>query len=664
MKKSTFHIMLLIVLLLLGCGSPRKIDVIRSEEIGATLAISGAEKAEERRIIASKRDSIMVHDDERGELYVMHAVADEESGEMVASDVLDAAVVTAYFRNVAERHGKIDIRFDVIVPKSMQDTKWQLRFFPDMFIMQDSVRLETVIITGAGYRKAQLRGYEQYDRFLRTIISDTTKFIDLRNLELFIKRNIPEVYKYKNDTTFVTDEVFHSYYGVTEQQAIEHYTNIFARRMNDRRRERRDKMYARYVKVPIVTEGIRLDTVIQALDGDFIYQYTQVVNTRPGLRKIDIVLSGDIYESDHKLYSMAPTPPLSFYVSSLSSFTDNTERYLTRVVERRAAANTSCYVDFAIGKFQVDPSLGNNARELGRIRGNIFELMNNRTFDLDSIVISASASPDGKESSNRLLAQKRAASVAEYMDGNIRQYRDSVRRALEDDYTIYVADDGTETVGRAVADALPPIRFLSRSNGENWSMLSYLVDRDTVMSEASKRNYIDCLEISNLDERERRMQSSSYYNYMKQNLYPRLRTVRFDFYLHRKGMIRDTIHTTELDTTYMKGVEALKNRDYKTALEYLRDYQDFNTAIAYVSLDYNASAMAILQELERTPRVNYMLAVLYARKDDDAKAVQCYLDACKAEPSYVFRGKLDPEIYFLIQRYGLNRADDEDDFNL
>ena len=656
--------MLLIVLLLLGCGSPRKIDVIRSEEIGATLAISGAEKAEERRIIASKRDSIMVHDDERGELYVMHAVADEESGEMVASDVLDAAVVTAYFRNVAERHGKIDIRFDVIVPKSMQDTKWQLRFFPDMFIMQDSVRLETVIITGAGYRKAQLRGYEQYDRFLRTIISDTTKFIDLRNLELFIKRNIPEVYKYKNDTTFVTDEVFHSYYGVTEQQAIEHYTNIFARRMNDRRRERRDRMYARYVKVPIVTEGIRLDTVIQALDGDFIYQYTQVVNTRPGLRKIDIVLSGDIYESDHKLYSMAPTPPLSFYVSSLSSFTDNTERYLTRVVERRAAANTSCYVDFAIGKFQVDPSLGNNARELGRIRGNIFELMNNRTFDLDSIVISASASPDGKESSNRLLAQKRAASVAEYMDGNIRQYRDSVRRALEDDYTIYVADDGTETVGRAVADALPPIRFLSRSNGENWSMLSYLVDRDTVMSEASKRNYIDCLEISNLDERERRMQSSSYYNYMKQNLYPRLRTVRFDFYLHRKGMIRDTIHTTELDTTYMKGVEALKNRDYKTALEYLRDYQDFNTAIAYVSLDYNASAMAILQELERTPRVNYMLAVLYARKDDDAKAVQCYLDACKAEPSYVFRGKLDPEIYFLIQRYGLNRADDEDDFNL
>ena len=640
---------LTLLLLAIGCGTPKKIDVIRSGEIGARLTLSEAEMQEERQVIASSgQEKIVLHDDKYGDFILMNAVKDEETGEMVATEVLQGVVVTAYFRNVAERRGKIDIRFDIIVPQSMQDSKWQLRFSPDMFIMQDSVRLESVIITGADYRKAQLRGYEQYDRFLSTIVSDTTKFIDLRNLELFIKRNIPEVYKFKTDSSFVSDEQFRSYYGVTERQAVEHYTNRFAVRMNARRRAKRDRMYARYVKVPIETEGIRLDTVIQALNGDFIYQYREIVNTRPGLRKIDVVLSGDIYESDRKLYSMTPTPPLTFYVSSLSSFTDNTEHYLTRVIERRAAANTSCNVDFAIGKFQVDPTLGNNAEELGRIRGNVFELMNNRSFDLDSIVISASASPDGKESANRLLSQKRAASVAEYMEADIGRYRDSLRREAE--ASIDLAGSGPEEI--------PEIRFLSRSNGENWSLLSYLVDRDTVMSEASKRQYIDCLEIRNVDERERRMQSAGYYDYMKQNLYPRLRTVRFDFYLHRKGMIRDTIHTTELDTVYMKGVKALRDRDYKTALEYLRDYQDFNTAIAYVSLDYNASAMAILQGLEKTAKVNYMLALLYARKEDDAKAVQCYLDACREEPSYVHRGKLDPEIYVLIQCYGLNKDED------
>ena len=651
MKKST--ILLAILLLALSCETQRKISVIRSEEISARLALSEAELQEERRVIASApKDRIIVHDDDLGDLILMNAVKDEETGEMIATEQLQGVIVTAYFRNVAERRGKIDIRFDIIVPQSMQDSKWQLRFFPDMFILEDSLRLGSVYITGADYRKAQLRGYEQYERFLRTIISDTTVFIDLRNLELFIKRNIPEVYKYKTDSTFVTDEEFRSYYGVTEQQAVEHYTNRFALRLNDRRRARRDKMYARYVKVPIAAEGIRLDTVIQALNGDFIYQYTEVVNTRPGLRKIDVVLSGDIYESDTKLYSMTPTPPLTFYVSSLSSFTDNSERFLTRVIERRAAANTSCYVDFAIGKFQVDPTLGNNARELGRIRGNILELMNNRTFEMDSIVISASASPDGRESANRLLAQKRAASVAEYMDGNIGHYRDSLRR--EEGISINLAGADPE-----VDDDIHQIRFLSRSNGENWSMLSYLVDRDTVMSDAFKRQYMDCLEIRGADERERRLQTQPFYSYMKENLYPRLRTVRFDFYLHRKGMLRDTVHTTELDTTYMKGVKALRDRDYKTALEYLRDYQDFNTAIAYVSLDYNASAMAILQDLEKTPKVNYMLAILYARKEDDAKAVQYYLDACRKEPSYVHRGKLDPEIYVLIQRYGLDK--DEND---
>ena len=147
---------------------------------------------------------------------------------------------------------------------------------------------------------------------------------------------------------------------------------------------------------------------------------------------------------------------------------------------------------------------------------------------------------------------------------------------------------------------------------------------------------------------------------MRENLYPRLRTVRFDFHLHRKGMVKDTVHTTELDTVYMAGVAALKDRDYERALTYLRDYKDYNTAIAYVSLDYNASAMAILQDLPRTPQVNYMLALLYARNEDDQNAVQCYMDACRGDHSYVFRGNLDPEIYVLIQRYGLNKQDDDD----
>ena len=636
MVNQKIGLLLLCASVLAGCGTQSKIDRVRSGQIAATLAISKGEIEEERRIIASRRDTLSVKDEDGNTILIMKAIRDEESGEMVATETLDAAVIATRFRNVAERHGKVDLRFEVIVPASMQDSKWQLRFYPDMYVLGDSIRLEPVIITGSEYRKGQLKGYQQYERFIRTIITDSTRFIDLRNLEIFIERNIPEVYKFKNDSSYVSDEQFRSYYGVTEREAVEHYTNKFALRLNEQRKSKRSKMYAKYVKVPIVSSGIRLDTVIRGDGGDIVYQYSQTITTRPKLRKVDIVLSGDIWESDRKLFSMDRSAPLTFYISSLSSFVDDTQHYLTKVVERRAAANTACYVDFRSGKWDIDLGLGYNADEIGRIKGNILELLNNTKYDLDSIIIAASASPEGALAANNRLAEKRAAAVAGYFDNFIGHYRDSVRR-----------EQGQQ------AD-IPSIKFLSRSNGENWPMLSYLVDQDSTLSEANVRSYMKCLAIKDPDQRESALQKEPYYRYMRENLYPRLRTVKFDFYLHRKGMVKDTVHTTELDSVYMAGVQALKDREFEKALNYLKDYRDYNTAVAFVSMDYNASAMAVLQEIEKTPQVDYMMALIYARKGDDSQAVSHYLKACDGEPSFVFRGNLDPEIYVLKQRYGIN----------
>lgn len=660
---------LLVVASIYGCGTQTKLERIRATEMKAELALSRNEIEEERKIIAqTKKDTIKFKDEEGTEFILMNAVRDEESGEMVAHEVLDAAVITARFRNVAERHGKIDLRFEVIIPSAMQDKNWQLRFYPDMFILNDSIRLEPVIITGSEYRKNQLRGYEHYNRFLQSIIHDTTgmAFVDLRNLETFIKRNLPELYRFKNDSSYVSSEDFHSYWGITEQDAISHYTNKFSKALNEKRKSSKAKMYEKYIKVPIYHDGIRLDSVIHDTNNDLIYNYTQTITTRPKLRKVDIVLSGDIYESDKKLYTMTRTPPLTFYISSLSAFVDDTERYLTKVIERRAAANTACFINFKSGKYALEPSLGNNAEELSRIKGNILDLLQNTKYDLDSIVIAASASPEGALKLNNALSEKRAGAIADYFDGYIKHYRDSVQRVLNEEarnsFTMVIGDDGSETIAHAKAEKadIPDIKFLSRSNGENWDMLSYLVDQDSVLTEDNVKSYMKYLEIKDLDGRDMALRKEPYYKYMKDNLFPKLRSVRLDFHLHRKGMIKDTVHTTELDSTYALGVAALKERDYELALTYLRDYRDYNTAIAYVSLDYNASAMAILQDLEKTPPVNYMLALLYARNGDDEKAVQHYLAACKKEKSYVFRGNLDPEIYILIQRYGLNKQDDDE----
>ena len=342
------QIMLDILLLILlfttvtGCSATRKLSDIKREQMSAQLVLPEKNRPQELKIDNEpKKDTLVVTDFEGRQVIIMKAVKDE-NGDMVATEELNAAYVTARFRNVAERAGKVNLEFQIRVPERMQDCEWQLRFYPRMAILGDTVKLSPVFITGANYRKAQLRGYEQYQRFLDRIISDSTKFINVNLLEIFIKRNIPQLYAFKNDTTFVSDEQFSSIYGVTEQDAIDHYTNHLSKDANERRKAKKRMVFERYVKAPLVTE-VRLDTVIVADNGDFIYNYVQTINTRPKLRKVDILLGGEIYQQSTLLYTIPETEPLTFYISSLSAFVDPTERYMTRIIERRVDASTACY---------------------------------------------------------------------------------------------------------------------------------------------------------------------------------------------------------------------------------------------------------------------------------------------------------------------------------
>ena len=182
------------------------------------------------------------------------------------------------------------------------------------------------------------------------------------------------------------------------------------------------------------------------------------------------------------------------------------------------------------------------------------------------------------------------------------------------------------------------------------------------MNDGHKSSFFEICKEINLDKRESLLRQCPYYDYMKEALFPRLRTVKFNFYLHRKGMVKDTVHTTVLDSAYLRGVQAIKDMDYATALTLLRPYADFNTAIAYMGMDRNANAMKILSGLERTPQVEYLLAVLYSRAGNPEKAVEAYLSACRKNPSYRFRGNLDPEISVLIKTYGLNTESDNEVF--
>ena len=634
-----------------ACGTSRKAGQLQEQQIAASLALPQHQGTSFREIDMPRleQDTLVVHDFEGHEVMIMNAVRDESSGEMVASETLQAARVTARFRNVAERHGRVDLEFQVIVPAALQDSRWQVRFHPRMEILEDTVDLDDILITGKDYRKAQLRGYQQYERFLRSIITDSTRFIDRHQLEVFIKRNIPALYAYRQDTSLVSDQQFASVYGVTEQQAIDYYTYGLLVRRNERKIRDKDKMFRKYVKAPLQKDHLRLDTLMVNDAGEFVYNYVQTIATRPRLRKVDIRLSGEVCEQDKVVYGVPESDPLTFYISSLSAFVDGRERYLDQIVSRRVDLQSEAKLLFEVGDDTVREELGDNLREIIRIRSTLASLLEDAEFDLDSIVVTAHASPEGSWRANGELSQRRGRSVGRYFAAYMKQYADSADHAVG--YRMNL--DGT------LADpefrSRPEIRFSSYAVPENWDLLDRLVAEDRLLSEPQKMAYQERRKIDDPDRRELAMRADDYYPYLSKELYPRLRSVVFDFRLHRRNMLQDTIHTTVLDTAYMAGVQAIRDRDYKKALTLLRPYEDFNTAIAYCCLDYNASALSVLEKLDRSAEVNYMLALVYARQGDERSAVECYLLACAQNGSFVHRGNLDPEISALIRKYDLNR---------
>lgn len=639
----------------------QKLKAMKADSTSATLSLTNKtmieRDLEKLADMSAHRDTFVIKDDRTGkDMILMRAIKDDETGEMVANEVLNAAVVTARFRNVAERNGKVDLEFDVIVPKNLYDTKWQLRFYPTLTMLDKSTQLDAIYVTGKEYRRNQLRGYERYQRFLSTIINDPKKFIDINALEIFLKRNIPQIYAFKTDTTFVSEEQFESCFGVSERDAVAHYTDMFAIRRNNKRKASMQKMYDRFVKSPIVEDGIRLDTVIQNLAGDYIYSYVQTIRTSRNLRKADITLNGDIWEEAKKLYTMPESEPLTFYISSLSNFIDPSPRYLLQVIERRAEANMEYNVDFEVGKAVIAPNLRDNEKEIARIKDNLAQLMQNEVYDLDSIIVTAYASPEGSVKANTDLCRRRADAVGDYFGKYVKHYQDSLR--MDAGMSIDMTGSGKMTYRYQAED----IRFRTHIGGENWLRLTEEVEMNEVLMPEDKEEYIKLLDISNFDERESRMKKMNQYKYIKDVLYPACRTVHFAFNLHRKGMVKDTVHSTVLDTTYMRAIELMRDREYEAAVVLLRPYQDYNAAVAFCAMDYNASAMAILQDLEPTPQVEYLKAIIYSRNGDDQNAVQCFMNAANADKTYFNRGNLDPEIRAIIKRYKLDEIEDDFDY--
>ena len=379
----------------------------------------------------------------------------------------------------------------------------------------------------------------------------------------------------------------------------------------------REAAFNRFVKFPY-PEDVRLDSLVEGRS-TVTYYYSQEVKTDETSKKILVTLQGQVLAVDDSAYRLPPSDTLSYVVSSMLSFVDTVPRYRIKVIDKFVTVEDRNYIQFFVGDTRVVDTQDDNRRQLDKITGLIRQIVEQQEFYVDTITLTAASSPEGAYAFNDRLSQGRAAALKRYL---VRRYGRSIDTMLT---VRWVAEDWQELTNRIRTDR-------------------EVVSRDAILELIVAEK--------NPDRREQaiRQRFPKEYAYIRSVIYPQLRAVNFRYNLRRKGMVKDTIHTTELDTAYARGVELLQKRKYAKALYILNDYNDRNTVVAHLSLDHNERAMELLATMPKDAVTEYLRAIACSRLGRKAEGREHFLEACRLDGRMEYRGNLDPEIAELLKQ--------------
>ena len=377
----------------------------------------------------------------------------------------------------------------------------------------------------------------------------------------------------------------------------------------------REEAFNRFVKFPY-PEDTRLDSVVERR-GMMTYYYSEEIPTDETSKRMAITLQGRVEGIDESSYRMPASDTLTYVISSMLSFVDTMPRYRIKVIDKYVTVQDRNYIQFFVGDTRVVDTLGDNRQQLDKITGLMRQIVEQQEFYVDTITLTAASSPEGGYAFNDRLSRGRAEALKQYL---VKRY------------------------GRGI-DTLLTVRWIA----EDWPELTQRIRTDKSIE---NREAIFALIASekNPDRREQaiRQQFPKDYAYIRSEIYPQLRAVNFRYNLRRKGMVKDTIHTTELDTTYVRGVELLQKRKYAKALYILNEYNDRNTVVAHLSMDHNERALELLSTMPKDAITEYLKAIACSRLGRKAEGREHFLEACRLDERMEYRGNLDPEISDLL----------------
>lgn len=699
------------VILLGACthGVAQNRTIKRLEKESVRLSVFKPGKAIQKDTSIVKGAKLITFKDKDGtDKLVVESTKEDREQDIATTINIDEITIIAQSRQVAERNGKVNVDFIVSVPKSMIDKKWLVDIQPRLARSGDSTTtfLDNILLYGKQFRKAQKNGYIRYQRYLSSIKEDSLDFFhaftNKRLYDITLQRKQQQLDRQynrleskeagMNKYKALLEKRFNAYNrypiysmdrrgvpGVKSEYEKLHYLGLSTKkdllpvnwmvrsvnsgnmarrykpyylgnaleythqtlseidslywqdfytrygeiRRNDWLKDQKDERFARYIKFPQdnVTE---LDSVVDT-GKDFKYYYSHNVLVDEDSKKLFLNIGGSVIDLKGGKYRIPDSDTITYFISSMVQFSDHTPRFRKKIIERRAIANTLANIVFEKNKNTVQENLGDNKAQLQRIQDIIKKLDESNEFILDSITVTASSSPEGSWVHNGILANKRSLMLVDYFSDK-------------------------QNEDKRLSDFIK-----SRSIPENWKLLTKMLSQDDAITNKYEiMQLIDSEKNPDLREARIRQQFPKEYIYMFDNYYPQLRNIHFEFNMHRRGMIKDTIQTTEPDTEYAEALRKMEERKYKEALAVLINYDDRNTAICYMSMGYDDAALGILLNQEEDSDNEYLLAILYTRKGKDEQGVKHFLRSVELNESKAWRGVLDPEINALIEKYNLS----------
>ncbi|HBG41786.1 MAG TPA: hypothetical protein DDW85_10335 [Porphyromonadaceae bacterium] len=180
-----------IIFILVSCSPKknyRKLDIERlfmqttTPEIAFPGSFGGLEGQDGSRSVSEE----ITFSESSGDLGKDEVLADETNAvDSTKTYRLFNVVVKAKSNFATERDGKVHVDFDIIAPIDVIDPNWRLTLAPFLIDGDSITPLDTVLVTGEGFRDKQQGDYEAYQDFLNTIVDPSaydSLFIDWKGL--------------------------------------------------------------------------------------------------------------------------------------------------------------------------------------------------------------------------------------------------------------------------------------------------------------------------------------------------------------------------------------------------------------------------------------------------------------------------------------------------